>query len=64
MNGGFVTELSDFIAYRPQIKLWVHGHMHDEFDYVVSETRIVCNPRGYIGHENRADSFKLLYVEV
>jgi Icc-related predicted phosphoesterase len=64
MNGGFVTELGDFIAYRPQIKLWVHGHMHDEFDYVVGETRIVCNPRGYVGHENRADCFELKYVDV
>lgn len=64
MNGAFHTELGDFIAYRPQIKLWVHGHTHDDFDYPIGETRIVCNPRGYIGHENRADSFKLLYVEV
>ena len=64
MNGAFHTELGDYIAYRPQIKLWVHGHTHDEFDYTISETRVVCNPRGYIGHENRADNFKLLHVEV
>lgn len=64
MNGAFHTELGDFIAYRPQIKLWVHGHTHDEFDYEIGTTRIVCNPRGYNGHEARADSFKLMYVEV
>lgn len=64
MNGAFHTELGDFIAYRPQIKLWVHGHTHDEFDYAISTTRIVCNPRGYNGHEERADNFKLMYVEV
>jgi Icc-related predicted phosphoesterase len=64
MNGAFHTELGDYIAYRPQIKLWVHGHTHEDFDYVIGETRVVCNPRGYNGHENRADSFKLLHVEV
>lgn len=28
--------------------LWVHGHTHDTYDYEVGETRIVCNPRGYV----------------
>ena len=27
--------------------LWVHGHMHDSFDYVLNGVRVVCNPRGY-----------------
>ncbi len=29
------------------IALWVHGHLHDSFDYEVAGTRVVCNPRGY-----------------
>ena len=64
MNGGFRSNLDDFIAYRPQIKLWMHGHTHEDFDYVLGETRVVCNPRGYINHENRADYFQLKYLEV
>lgn len=64
MNGGFRSNLDDFIAYRPQIKLWLHGHTHEEFDYVLGETRVVCNPRGYIGHENRAGYFQLKYIDV
>lgn len=64
MNGGFFTELGDFIAYRPQIKLWIHGHTHDEFDYTIGETRVVCNPRGYAGSEERARQFKLKYIEL
>ena len=64
MNGGFTSNLDDFIAYRPQIKLWMHGHTHEEFDYVIGETRVVCNPRGYIGHENRAGYFQLKYIDV
>jgi Icc-related predicted phosphoesterase len=64
MNGAFASDLDDFIAYRPQIRLWCHGHTHEQFDYTISETRIVCNPRGYVGHEPQAESFKLKYIEV
>lgn len=28
-------------------RLWIHGHTHAPCDYVVGETRVVCNPRGY-----------------
>ena len=27
--------------------LWIHGHVHDPFDYAIHGTRVVCNPRGY-----------------
>jgi hypothetical protein len=64
MNGGYSSDLSQFILDNPQIKLWTHGHTHHTFDYVIGETRIVCNPRGYIGYESRADEFKLKTVEV
>lgn len=30
-----------------RVQLWVHGHTHDTFDYVVNGTRVICNPRGY-----------------
>jgi predicted phosphodiesterase len=47
MNGGYHSDLSDFILDHPQIKLWTHGHTHHPFDYVLGSTRVVCNPRGY-----------------
>lgn len=47
MNGGYASDLSEFILDHPQIKLWTHGHMHQTFDYMIGETRVVCNPRGY-----------------
>jgi Icc-related predicted phosphoesterase len=47
MNGGYHSDLSDFILDHPQIKLWTHGHTHHPFDYTIGSTRIVCNPRGY-----------------
>jgi predicted phosphodiesterase len=49
MNGAYHSDLSEFILDHPQIKLWTHGHTHHPFDYMIGETRIVCNPRGYEG---------------
>ena len=47
MNGAYHSNLEEFILDRPQIKLWTHGHTHHCFDYMIGETRVVCNPRGY-----------------
>lgn len=47
MNGGYASDLSEFILDRPRIKVWTHGHMHQCFDYMIGDTRILCNPRGY-----------------
>jgi Icc-related predicted phosphoesterase len=63
-NGAYSTNLDNFILDRRQIKLWTHGHTHEDFDYMIGTTRIVCNPRGYDGYEERADHFELKYVEV
>jgi Icc-related predicted phosphoesterase len=27
--------------------LWIHGHMHESYDYEIYGARVVCNPRGY-----------------
>ena len=64
MNGGYSSSLDDFIQDRPQIKLWTHGHTHEDFDYMIAGCRILCNPRGYVNYEERADTWKLVTVEV
>jgi predicted phosphodiesterase len=64
MNGGYSSSLDEFILDHPQIKLWTHGHTHEDFDYMIGTTRIVCNPRGYIDYEERADNWKPKLVEV
>lgn len=64
MNGAYSTNLDDFILDRRQIKLWTHGHTHEDFDYMIGTTRVVCNPRGYDGYEERADRFALKVVEI
>lgn len=64
MNGGYSSDLSDFILDHPQIKVWTHGHTHDPFDYMIGSTRIVCNPRGYAGWDENADKFTLKYLDI
>jgi len=61
MNGAYYSNLENMIMDHPQIKCWVHGHMHNPFDYMVRETRVICNPRGYPGQNN---NFKLKYVDL
>lgn len=64
MNGAYSSDLNQFILDRPGIKLWTHGHTHEDFDYMLGTARIVCNPRGYINYEDRADNFQLKFIEV
>jgi hypothetical protein len=64
MNGAYNSQLDAFIMERPGIKLWTHGHTHEDFDYMIKGCRVVCNPRGYINYEDRADRFELKFVEV
>lgn len=64
MNGAYSSELSDLILDHPQIKLWTHGHTHEDFDYMIGATRVVCNPRGYVNYEQRADTWSPKLVEI
>jgi predicted phosphodiesterase len=64
MNGGYHSDLSEFILDNPKIKLWTHGHTHEDFDYMIGTTRVVCNPRGYINYEDRAETWDLKYFDV
>lgn len=50
-NGGYASELGEFILDNPQIRVWCHGHMHDPVDYMIGSTRVLSNPRGYIPWE-------------
>ena len=51
MNGGYASNLEDFILDNTNITYWIHGHMHNTFNYTIGETRVLCNPRGYTPYE-------------
>jgi predicted phosphodiesterase len=57
INYGYMSDLTEFIMDHPQIKYWVHGHMHDPVDYMIDGTRVLSNPRGYSGYEEQAEIF-------
>jgi predicted phosphodiesterase len=47
-NGAYVSELGNDIVDAGGPNLWVHGHTHMSFDYMIGDnTRVVVNPRGY-----------------
>lgn len=46
LNGAYASELFEEI-YKASPDIWIHGHTHASMDYMLHNTRIVCNPRGY-----------------
>jgi Icc-related predicted phosphoesterase len=64
MNGGYASDMSEFILDNENIKVWVHGHMHDPVDYMIGETRVISNPRGYLPWEEGNGFEPGLYFEV
>ena len=64
LNGAFASELSHEILEREPV-LWIHGHMHDPSDYMIGESRIICNPLGYPNHGKEGKYFNnKLFIEV
>jgi predicted phosphodiesterase len=62
IKAGFCSMLDYFIEeYQPEI--WIHGHCHEYFDYLIGKTRVICNPRGYPG-EGRGPFNPNLIVEL
>ena len=45
LNAAFASDLTGLLALAD---LWLHGHVHDSFDYSVGTCRVVANPAGYI----------------
>jgi predicted phosphodiesterase len=64
VNGAYSSDLTKFIKAHPEIKVWVHGHSHSRFSYMVGNTHIIANPRGYVGYESVADNFSLISFDI
>jgi predicted phosphohydrolase len=47
-----------------RVALWIHGHIHDSFDYQIYSTRVVCNPRGYAPNALNPDFRPDLIIEM
>jgi len=63
LNGAYASELFEDIAdTKPNV--WIHGHTHNSSDYMIEETRVICNPRGYKGEVLNKDFNSTFTIEV
>lgn len=62
-NAAYASNLDEMVE-DSGAKLWVHGHTHISQDYRIGATRVICNPRGYVGVEMNPDFDPNLIVEV
>lgn len=53
LSACFASNLDNLFG---KMALWVHGHSHDNADYMANGTRVVCNPRGYVTY-NMTENF-------
>lgn len=60
-NAAFVSGNLDDLIFKAD--LWLHGHVHDSFDYWVGGSRIVANPAGYARNRNRVATARELQFE-
>ena len=58
MSAAFVSDLTELM---PGVDLWLHGHVHDGFDYTVGNCRVVANPAGYIRNRSSVDKADFIY---
>ncbi|MDT0604319.1 metallophosphoesterase [Thalassotalea castellviae] len=52
LPSAYQSDLSSVISKLKPLA-WVHGHIHQSIDKTVVDTRILCNPRGYIAHKRK-----------
>jgi predicted phosphodiesterase len=62
-NPYFLCDVEELIRSRKPT-LWIHGHTHKSRDYRIEDTRVVCNPFGYVAQEENEDFDSFLTVEV
>jgi Icc-related predicted phosphoesterase len=64
LNCCFCTEMFDEVLdMKKPTKLWIHGHIHERKDYMIGETRVICNPWGYPREIDKKDR-GLMVVEI
>ena len=61
-SAAYVSDMESFIEqYQPNC--WLHGHLHNSSDYMIGSCRVLCNPKGYAGKENKEyDPYSCLVI--
>lgn len=61
VTAAFVSDMAiDIERWKPVA--WIHGHVHSSFDYMVGDTRVVCNPKGYRLENPDFDFMKVIEI--
>ena len=64
-NSSFSNNMDEeILKMKKPPKIWIHGHTHDRFDYMIGETRVICHPRGYKNELDDYMRYKPLIVEI
>lgn len=63
-NSAYFADIEELIGYHNKSVLHVHGHTHRSYDYMINNTRVVCNPYGYWGKSVNRDFNPNLIIEV
>lgn len=53
VSAAFASCLDDLVS---KAKLWIHGHTHTSFDYLIGPCRVVANPLGYMKKGGNAEN--------
>jgi Icc-related predicted phosphoesterase len=66
LNGAYASNL-DWLIEKHNPDYWIHGHSHPPIDLTIGKTRLMRNPRGYVGREHSAEddkkySYKLIEI--
>lgn len=63
LNAAYYDNLEELIL-ETKPAIWIHGHVHHSLDYMIGDTRVLCNPRGYVGYEENPNFDVNATVEV
>jgi Icc-related predicted phosphoesterase len=61
LNGFFLCDMERYIGEQ---ELWIHGHTHESMDYHLGNTRVICNPLGYVGVDLNSNFIEKFIVSV
>ncbi len=59
----YASNLDDLVS-AGGAALWIHGHTHWPVDYGIGATRVLSNPRGYVGRQEPSGFRPDLVVEI
>ncbi len=60
LNAAFASDLTPLLVHAD---LWIHGHVHDSFDYDQDGCRVIANPAGYSLNRRQASKEAQLKFE-